>query len=147
MTSIHESSIAAQRAAREDSRPVSALISDALRQLSQLLRNETALAKAEVAENARNALRGGAMLGAAAVVALPAMFILMLALAAFMTEYGLAPSLSYLITAGVGFVIAAILAKVGMNRLKADMLMPNRTINQLQRDAATMKAHMQGQDG
>jgi hypothetical protein len=55
--------------------------------------------------------------------------------------------LSYLITAGVGFVIAAILAKVGMNRLKADMLMPNRTINQLQRDAATMKAHMQGQDG
>lgn len=125
-----------------DRKPVSELISEALQQLSKLMRNELALAKAEVSVNARQLVRGGVMIGVAAVVALPSMFILLMALAAFLAELGLSVSLSYLITAVIGFIVAGILAKVGMNRLKADLLMPNRTINQLQRDAATVKAHI-----
>ena len=125
-----------------DRKPVSELISEALQQLSKLMRNELALAKAEVSFNARQAVRGSAMLGVAAVVALPSRFILLMALAAFLAEMGLPASLSYLVTAVIGFIAAGILAKVGMNRLKADLLVPNRTINQLQRDAATVKAHI-----
>lgn len=125
-----------------DRKPVSELISEALQQLSKLMRNELALAKAEVSFNARQAVRGSAMLGVAAVVALPSLFILLMALAAFLAEMGLPASLSYLVTAVIGFIAAGILAKVGMNRLKADLLVPNRTINQLQRDAATVKAHI-----
>jgi uncharacterized membrane protein YqjE len=147
MASIYESTSTHRHEVRNDTRPMSTLISDALRQLSQLMRNELALAKAEVSENARNAVRGGVMIGVAAVVALPALFVLMLSLAALLVELGLVPWLAYLITAAVGFVIAGILAAVGMSRLRADMLMPNRTINQLHRDAATMKAHMQGHEG
>lgn len=139
MASTYDNRTTASTAER---RPVSELISDALGQASRLLRNELALAKAEVSSNARQALRGGAMLGAAAVVAMPSLFVLLMALAAFLTEMGLAASLSYLSTAVVGFVLSAILAKVGMNRLRADRLIPNRTINQLHRDAATMKAHI-----
>jgi membrane protein implicated in regulation of membrane protease activity len=82
------------------------------------------------------------MLGIAAVFALPSLAILMLALAAFLVERGLAASLSFLITAVVGFVIAGVLAKVGISRLRADLLVPNRTINQLRRDATTMKEHL-----
>ena len=123
-------------------KPVSELVSDALAQFSRLMRNEVALARAEVADKAQELARGGAMLGIAAVVALPALVILMLALAAFLHELGLAWSLSCLITAVVGFVIAGILAMLGMNRLKAEALVPNRTINQLHRDAATMKEHI-----
>jgi hypothetical protein len=125
-----------------DMKPVSELVSDALAQFSRLMRNEVALARAEVADKARQVARGGAMLGIAAFVALPALVVLMLALAAFLHELGLAWSLSYLITAVVGFVIAGILAMLGMNRLKAESLAPNRTINQLHRDAATMKEHI-----
>ena len=125
-----------------DRKPVSELISEALQQLSKLMRNELALAKAEVSFNARQAVHGSAMLGVAAVVALPSLFILLMALAAFLAEMGLPASLSYLVTAVIGFIAAGILAKVGMNRLKADLLVPNRTINQLQRDAATVKAHI-----
>ena len=141
MASIYENTRERERTA-EDGRPVSELISDGLRQLSQLLRNEMALARAEVSENVKNAIRGSIMLVVAGVVALPALFILMMALAAFLAEMGLAASLAYLITAVIGFVIAGILAMVGMNRLKAERLVPNRTINQLHRDVTTMKAHM-----
>lgn len=123
-------------------KPVSELISDALGQFSRLIRNEMALARAEMTDKAKQVARGGAMLGIAAVVALPALGVLMLALAAFLHELGLAWSLSYLITAVVGFVIAAILAMLGMNRLKAESLAPSRTINQLHRDAATVKEHL-----
>jgi hypothetical protein len=123
-------------------KPVSELISDALAQFSRLVRNEVALARAEVTDKAKQVARGGAMLGIAAFVALPALFILMMALAAGLHELGLAWWLSYLLTAVVGFVIAAVLGMVGMNRLKAEELVPNRTINQLHRDAATMKEHI-----
>lgn len=125
-----------------DGKPVSELLSDALQQFSRLVRNEVALARAEVAGKARKAARGGAMLGIGALVALPALFVLMMALAAFLHELGLAASLSYLVTAIVGFVIAAILAMLGLNRLRAEALIPNRTINQLHRDAATMREHI-----
>ncbi|MFO1132944.1 MAG: phage holin family protein [Hyphomicrobiales bacterium] len=123
-------------------KPVAELISDALAQFSRLVRNEVALARAEMTDKARQVARGGAMLGIAAFVALPALFILMMALAAGLHELHLAWSLSCLITAVVGFVIAGLLAMLGLNRLKAEGLVPNRTINQLHRDAATMKQHI-----
>ncbi|PZF78002.1 phage holin family protein [Aestuariivirga litoralis] len=125
-----------------ETKPVSELISDALGQFSRLVRNEVALARAEMTDKAKQVARGGAMLGLAAFVALPALGVLMLALAAGLHELGLAWSLSYLITAVVGFVIAGMLAMVGMSRLKAEALVPSRTINQLHRDVGTMKEHM-----
>jgi uncharacterized membrane protein YqjE len=131
-----------RRTDRPPERPVSELVSDALQQFSRLSRSEVALARAEVSEKARNAMRGGMMLGIAAAVALPSLFILMMALAALLIELGLAASLSYLITAVIGMVIAGIVAKVGLNQLKADALMPNRTINQLHRDAQTVREHV-----
>jgi hypothetical protein len=140
MTSAYDDRPADER--RLEGKPVSELVSDALQQLSRLLRNEVALARAEVSNKAKGAMRGGAMLGAAAIVALPSLVILMLALAALMIELGVAASLSCLITSVIGFVIAGILAKVGLNRLRADVLIPNRTITQLRRDAATMKEHI-----
>lgn len=140
MTSAYDDRTAEER--RLEAKPVSELVSDALQQLSRLFRNEVALARAEVSDKAKRALRGGAMLGVAAIFALPSLAILMVALAAFMIELGLAASLSFLITAAIGFVIAGILASVGLNRLKADALIPNRTITQLRRDAATMKEHI-----
>lgn len=131
-----------RRTERAAERPVSELVSDALQQFSRLIRNEVALARAEMAQKARNAMHGGMMLGVAAAVALPALFILMMALAALFIELGLATSLSYLITAVIGFVIAGIVAKVGMNQLKAGALTPNRTINQLHRDVQTVREHV-----
>jgi positive regulator of sigma E activity len=140
MASIHDSRYAGERP--PEAKPVSELFSDAIQQFTRLVRNEVALARTEISDKAKQGLRGGAMIGAAALVGLAALVILMLALSAFLTEMGLAASLSHLITAVIGFVIAGVLVMVGINRLKADALLPNRTINQLQRDAATLKEHL-----
>ena len=123
-------------------KPLSELVSDALRQLSGLVRTEIGLAKAELGDKAKQAACGGAMIGAAAVLALPSLTILMLAIAAIMVEAGVASWLAYLLTAIVGFAAAGVLAKAGLNRLKADLLIPNRTITQVQRDAATVREHI-----
>jgi len=125
-----------------EARPVSELISDGLAQFSRLVRSEVALARAEIASNTRRAARGGAMLGIAAAVAVPALFILMMALAALLHDLGLAWPAAYLVTAVAGFVLAAIIAMLGVNSLKAEALIPSRTINQLHRDAAAMKKHI-----
>lgn len=140
MSTAYENRSASERS--RDDKPVSELISDALQQFSRLIRNEVALARAEVTDKAKQVARGGAMLGAAAAFALPSLFILMMALAALLAEIGLPGSLSYLITGVIGFIIAGILVKLGLDRLKAEALVPNRTLNQLHRDAATMKEHI-----
>jgi hypothetical protein len=140
MASIYDDEQTGERPLAQKS--VAELVSEALQQFSWLIRSEAGLLRAEVSDKARQALRGGAMLGIAGAVALPSLAILMLALVAFLMEMGLAASLSCLITAAVGFVIAGVLAKVGLGRLRADLLVPSRTINQLQRDAATMKEHL-----
>jgi hypothetical protein len=140
MASIYDNEQTGERPRAQKS--VAELVSEALQQFSWLIRSEAGLLRAEVSDKARQALRGGAMLGIAGAVALPSLAILMPALVAFLMEMGLAASLSCLITAAVGFVIAGVLAKVGLGRLRADLLVPSRTINQLQRDAATMKEHL-----
>jgi hypothetical protein len=140
MAAIHDHEQVGERPLAQKS--VAELVSEALAQFSSLMRSEAGLLRAEVSDKAKQALRGGTMLGIALVVALPSLAILMLALVAFLVEMGLSASLSCLITAAVGFVIAAVLASAGISRLKADLLVPNRTINQLRRDAATMKEHL-----
>lgn len=140
MASIYDDTKPGERALEQKS--LGELVSETLQQFSRLMRTEVALLRAEVSDKGKKAARGGAMLGVAAAVAIPSLTILMLALAAFLIEIGLAASLSCLITAVVGFVIAGVLAKVGLNRLRSDLLVPNRTIGQLQRDAATLKEHL-----
>jgi putative superfamily III holin-X len=67
---------------------------------------------------------------------------LLAALAAWMQELGTGPSLAHLIAGGVGLLIVALLGGIGMNRLKANSLVPQRTFNQLQQDVAAAKEHV-----
>jgi hypothetical protein len=122
-----------------DSKPVSSLVSEALQQFSRLIRSEMALARAELAQKAQQAGMGGAMVAVGGLIAIPSVGVLLIAIAALLMEVGLRGSLAYLIAAILGFVVAAIIAVIGINRLKADNLIPRRTLNQLQRDAVTAK--------
>lgn len=125
-----------------EGKPVSSLVSDALQQFSRLIRNEFALAKAELLDKGQVAARGAAMVVGGGLLALPSLVILMMALAAFFIELGMLASLAYLLTAIIGLVIAGAVAWSGLNRLKGDALVPRRTLGQLQQDAATAKEHL-----
>jgi uncharacterized protein YacL len=122
-----------------DSRPVSELFADALKQLSKLMGNELQLARAEIAVKASEAMSAVGLVVGAGISLVPALVLLLMALAAWIEELGTRSSIAHLIAGAVGLVIGGILAAIGMHRLKANPLAPKRTIQQLQRDVTAAK--------
>jgi hypothetical protein len=124
-----------------DGRSFSELLSEALNQFTRLLRNELQLAKAEMSLKASQAGMGIRFLGAGALIAMAALVVLFLALANWFSELGMRDSLGHLLSAVIGFVICGGLAWMGLNRLKPENLSPDRTLEQLRRDAVAVKEH------
>jgi hypothetical protein len=125
-----------------DSRPVSELFSDALSQFSKLMRNEIQLARAEISMKVSEAVTAVALLAGAAVVSIPTLVLLLMAFAAWLVEVGVRPSIAHLIAGGLGVLVVAILGGIGLNRLKTNSLVPKRTLDQLQQDAAAAREHV-----
>lgn len=119
--------------------PVTSLLSDAVNQLTRLVRGEVALAKAEVGQNLRAAALGIALLVGAVILSLVALHVLAAALVAALAETGLGAGWSALIVGVVILVVAVILALRGLNALKPENLAPNRTVRNVQADAQTIK--------
>ncbi len=127
---------------RDDTRSVSTLLTDAFNQLSLLLRSEVNLVQAEMTAKAKSAAVGAGLIAGGGLLVLPAFVLLLLALAALLTNAGVPEPLSDLIAAIVGFAVSGLLAAIGIRRLRADTLTPTRTITQLQRDASAAKGHL-----
>ena len=77
-----------------------ALFADASRDLSKLVHEEIALAKAEVRREVKNGATGGAMFGAAGFVTVLAVILLSIAAAYGLVALGLHPGWAFLIVAG-----------------------------------------------
>jgi hypothetical protein len=125
-----------------DSRPVSELFADALKQLSKLMHNELQLARAEIAVKASEAISGMGLVVGAGISMIPALVLLLMALAAWIEELGTRSSIAHLMAGAVGLVIGGILAGIGISRLKANSLVPKRTLEQIQRDVTAAKEHV-----
>jgi hypothetical protein len=120
-------------------RPIAELFSDAFAQLAKLIGNEFDLAKAELSEKASQMGRGIAMIGAGAIVMIPALVVLLLSAASALTHAGLSEPIAYLLAGGAALAVAGALIAVGVNRMSAEALKPVITIEQLQRDKAAAK--------
>ena len=105
-----------------EGRPLSSvgeLLGDITRDISTLMRQEVALAKAEVRESARNAGAGAGMLGGAALGANYVLLFLSLALWwALGTGADLGLGWAALVVAAIWAVIAAVLAVVGRTKVQ-----------------------------
>jgi hypothetical protein len=122
-----------------NSRSIPDLISDAFAQLAKLVGNEFDLARAELADKAAQVGRAAGLIGAGAVIAIPALVLLLFAIAAALIRAGLSDPVAYLIT-GVGAgVVSAALIMIGLNRLSGDALKPTVTLDQVQRDKMAVK--------
>jgi len=128
---------------RTDSRSVSDLLSEALQQVGKLIQNELRLARAEMGAKAAQAGMGIGMLVGAALVTIPALVLLLMALAGWFVHLGLGPAVSDLLAGVIGLLISGGLAWLGMNRLKPENLTPNRTLDQLEQDAAAVREQTQ----
>ena len=125
-----------------DSRPVSELFTDALTQFSKLMRNELQLARAEMSMKVGQAMTAIGLLAGAAILSIPTLVLLLMSLAAWLVEIGVRPSIAHLIAGVVGLLVVAILAGIGLNRLKTNSLVPRRTLDQLQQDATAAREHV-----
>jgi hypothetical protein len=122
-----------------NNRSIPDLVSDAFAQLAKLVGNEFDLARAELADKAAQVGRAAALIGAGAIILIPALVLLLFAVAAALIHGGFSQPVAYLITAvGAGLVSAALIM-IGMNRLSGDALKPSVTLDQVQRDKVAVK--------
>ena len=124
-----------------DPRPTGSLLSDAINQLTRLVRGEVALAKAEVAQNIKSAGLGIGLLVGALVLVFVALNVLVLALVAALGEL-IGAGWAALVVGIVLLAIAGILAMRGLNALKPENIAPSRTVRNVQADAQTIKENV-----
>lgn len=123
-------------------RSLSELLSDVFAQLAKLIGKEFDLAKAELSSKASQVGLASAMIGAGAVIMIPALVLLLFAAAAALMHAGFSDPIAYLLTGGGAILIAAILIGVGITRMSSEALKPSITIEQLQRDKVAAKEMM-----
>jgi uncharacterized integral membrane protein len=122
------------RPVRDEHHSVGELVGQATEQLSQLVRQEVALAKEELAAKGRRVGRGGGLLGAAGAVAYVGLFALA-GTATAALSLALPVWAAALIVTAVLFVIAGVLAMTGRAQLRqAAPPTPEQTIGSVKAD-------------
>jgi uncharacterized membrane protein YqjE len=120
-------------------RSVPDIVSDLLTQFTALASTHTRLARVEMSEKVGQVTGGLALVVGAAVLLIPALVVLLQAAVAALERAGFAPPISSLIVGGAALVIGLILLMIGLSRLKADNMVPHKTIHQLWKDASVAK--------
>jgi Putative Actinobacterial Holin-X, holin superfamily III len=126
-----------KRAARSE-RPLVGLLSDLARDVALLVRQEIALARAELIEAYRPLAGDLGLVAGGALIAF-AGFLVLLAAAVLALDQVIEPWLAALIVGGATLVIGIALAVVGRNRLRATSLLPQRAIRSVLGDAKWAK--------
>jgi hypothetical protein len=110
--------------------------------LAFLLQTEIRLARAEIGEKLSSAANGGMLIGIGAVLLLPGIFVLLLAIVRWLEVAGLPDQWGLLLVGAVTVGIGVALALIGANSFKRSALVPDRTIEQLQADYTVAKEHV-----
>lgn len=121
-------------------RGITELFSDLIDQSSTLLRSEAALARAEITEKIADVGTGLGLIVGGAVLLTPALVILLEGgVSALIDNHILAQPWSQLLVGGIVLLIGLILLLVGMSRLRAENLVPDKTLHQIRRDVSVAK--------
>jgi hypothetical protein len=107
-----------------------------------LVRKEVQLAKAELSDKASGIGTGVAVMAAGGVLCLGGFIILLESIVSMLIQAGLSPATAGLIVAVVVLAIGGGIIYSGLRRLQGSGFMPERTINQLNRDAEVAKEQL-----
>lgn len=120
------------------------LLSSALGQVSTLFRKEIQLARAEMGEKFGQAAGAVVPIAAGGAVLLGSLILLLFALASLLVRlFGIATGWAQLIVAVVFALIGYLLVRSGLSTLKTSNLVPERTVEQVSRDAQAVKEQVQ----
>ena len=127
-----------QLSARPPERPISGLVQEMLTHVTEIIRSEFRLARAEVRQDLTYAAKASLFLIASALLALYALgFVLLGAVYALATAV---PAWAAALIVGVSLaIIAAVFMQIGRKRLKVSSLKPDKTIQSLQENVTWVK--------
>ena len=124
-------------------RSIPEIFTDVVNQFTALLGKESQLARTEMSEKITQVAVGLGLIVGGSVLLTPALVILLQAgVSALITNNIVREPWAPLIVGGVVFLIGIVLLLVGMSRLRAEALMPNKTIHQIQNDVSVAKRQM-----
>jgi hypothetical protein len=122
-----------------ESRSITELAGDAIGQLAKLIGNEFELARAEISQKVTQVGKAMGLIGAGAIVLIPAIVLLLFAAAAALMHAGFSDPVAYLIVGGLATVLALVLIWIGIGSLTADAIKPKATLAQIEQDKAAAK--------
>ena len=124
-------------------RSIPEIFADVVNQFTALLGKEGQLARTEMSEKITQVAVGLGLIVGGSVLLTPALVILLQAgVSALITNNIVAGPWAPLVVGGVVFLIGIVLLLVGMSRLRAEALTPNKTIHQIQSDISVAKRQM-----
>ena len=119
-------------------RTIGQLVAEATRDISDLVRHEIALAKAELAGDVKAAALGAGLLAGAAFLGVVAFVLLCVAGALGLVAAGLPGWAAFLVVVGVLLLLAALLGLLGKKRLSG-VSKPERTLATSKESVAALK--------
>lgn len=123
---------------RGDDRSLGELFSELSRQTSTLVRQEVALAKAEMSQKASRASKDAGMIAAGGAIAY-AGFLALVAAAVLLLANAIDWWLAALVVGVIVAAIGGLLIKVGLDQLKQTSPVPEQTIESLKEDKEWVK--------
>lgn len=123
----------------EDNRGVMGLVSDLADQASTLVRTEFRLLRTEMSEKFDQVKNGAIEVIAGAICLLVALLVLVQALVIALAEMGMGGGWASLLVGVVLAVLGYFMVKAGSSNMSVANLTPERTQNQLARDAQAVK--------
>jgi hypothetical protein len=122
-----------------DGRSISQLVGDSLSELAKLVQNEADLARAELREKFDIASNAFKFMAAGVILVVPALVLVLFAVASALIQFGAAPWLAYLCTGLVAAIIACTLIWIGVGRISDGALKPSATLDEIRRDKIVAK--------
>lgn len=124
-------------------RTLGQLVADATRDLSEIVRAELALAKAEIREDVKNGAMAGGLFGAAGYLGLLASITAVITVGYALTGTGLPAWAAFLIVTAGLLVIAGILVLIGVSRIRR-VGPPERAIRTTRETLAAVRPNSAG---
>lgn len=123
--------------------PLGELVGDVTRDLSTLMRQELALARAELKQEASKTAKGAGAFGGAAFAGYTTLLFLSIALW-WALSHMVGHSWSALIVAGIWAIVAAVLAVIGRGKFREVHPTPERTVDTLKNVPNALKGERGG---
>lgn len=120
-------------------RSLADIIGQLIDQITSLIRSESALAREEISEKVSTILANISTLLIGIVLLLPGSIIVLQAAVAALVRSGVNEPWASLLIGGGVLIVGGICVSIGINRLKSLSLVPQRTIQQIQRDVAVIQ--------